>query len=200
MKSVKYYCFSRINVRGVQVCKNASIKCNLIWEYILFTNLCHNICWCRRGIYTTATLTFFGLERGIAVGMKNPSTFKNALIPSSCIVKFCFITVLFLSVFLGMHVGAFLPRLSLSSKDSNVNWHSHKTYLDYTSNGCVFPSDFTFTVFYFEIFLLGAETQILCIGIALWVALTTKLMPFWEQKRMHFFLSLNLFLKSSFGS
>lgn len=39
VKSVKYYCFSRINVRGVQVCKNASIKCNLTWEYTLFTNL-----------------------------------------------------------------------------------------------------------------------------------------------------------------
>lgn len=35
VKSVKYYCFSRINVRGVQVC----IKCNLTWEYTLFTNL-----------------------------------------------------------------------------------------------------------------------------------------------------------------
>lgn len=29
VKSLKSYCFSHINVRGVHVCRNVSIKCNL---------------------------------------------------------------------------------------------------------------------------------------------------------------------------
>lgn len=51
----------------------------------------------QKGIYTIATLAFFGIEREIAIGIKNLSTFSNVLIPGSRIDKFCFVKVLFLS-------------------------------------------------------------------------------------------------------
>lgn len=47
--------------------------------------------------------------------------------------------------------------------------------------------------FYLEIFLLGAERQIVCVGMALQMAPTKKLMPSWEQSA--FCLSLHLLLE-----
>ena len=67
VKAVKYYCFSHINVRGVQVCKNISIK----YQSVCATTFVDR----ERDIYHCNIIAFFGTERGIAIGIKNPSTF-----------------------------------------------------------------------------------------------------------------------------
>lgn len=59
-----------------------------------------------------------------------------------------------------------------------------------------FPVTSLLQVFYFEIFILGAERGILCIGVALPMVLTYKADAIPEAAKNAFCLSLNLLWKS----